>query len=64
MKKFFIHWLNGKKEELIGSTVGDALHKAGYNQGSLSSMDFWSTLDIYVWREGIGWIPTHIKKSI
>jgi hypothetical protein len=53
MKKVFtVFWLNGTYELLQGNTIVDAFNKAGYSQGALRAVDFYSEDDKskeYVW---------------
>ena len=49
-KTFYLYWLDGKKEIIVGNDIFDAFMKAGYGGGALSALDFFNTKDEnYIW---------------
>lgn len=44
MKKFKLHFIGGATEIVLGNTISDACMKAGYGQGFIRSLDYWSEL--------------------
>jgi hypothetical protein len=40
-KKFTLHWLNGKTEEIKGPTIAIAFALAGYSGGALHALDYY-----------------------
>ena len=44
MRKFRLHWLDGKKETITGQDVSDAMRRAGYGNGALRALDYWEDL--------------------
>ena len=42
MKWFTFYWRDGKREYFIGNDPAHALNMAGYGQGALGALDFWS----------------------
>jgi hypothetical protein len=40
-KTFRLYWLTGETETVSGSTVADAMNKAGYGGGAVSALDFY-----------------------
>lgn len=54
MKKFTLYWLTGKSEPVEGKDIADAMNKAGYGQGAVRALDFYSnTHEIeYDWNAG------------
>lgn len=55
--RFTLHWLDGKKEVVSGPTIGDAITKAGYGNGAMRALDFWSVgeNDNWYWDKRTGW---------
>lgn len=43
--KFTLYWLDGKREVVEGEDIADAMNIAGYGQGALRTLDFYSTGD-------------------
>lgn len=41
MKKFILHWLDGKDEIIEGYSISDAFMKAGYGSGALRALDYY-----------------------
>lgn len=41
MKKFKLHWLDGKEEIVEGQDIKDAFTLAGYGAGALSALDYY-----------------------
>jgi hypothetical protein len=41
-KKFTLYWLTGKKEVITGNNLLDACMKAGYSNGTIKALDFYS----------------------
>lgn len=41
IKTFILHWLNGKTEEVKGTTIADAFTNAGYGAGALGALDYY-----------------------
>lgn len=54
MKTFTIYWLGGKKDNLDGDTLIDALNSAGYGGGAVSAIDFYTEgySDDYIYKDG------------
>jgi hypothetical protein len=40
-RKFILHWLSYKPEEIEGYDIGDAIRRAGYGGGALRALDYW-----------------------
>ena len=40
MTKFTLHWLDGRKESVEGTTIADACQKAGIGAGALVALDY------------------------
>jgi len=45
MKTFTLFWLDGKSEIVTGDSPADAMNKAGYGNGALRALDFYSEGD-------------------
>ena len=45
MKRFRLHWLTGKPEDVEGTDIADAVRCAGYGGGALGALDYWEELD-------------------
>ena len=41
MKKFLLHWLDGKTEEVLGTSIADAFSRAGYGGGAIRALDYY-----------------------
>jgi hypothetical protein len=41
MKKFLLHWLDGKTEEASGVSIADAFRRAGYGGGAIRALDYY-----------------------
>lgn len=41
-REFTFFWIGGDRETLVGTSPSDALNKAGYGQGAMKSLDFWT----------------------
>lgn len=41
MKKFVLHWLDGKKETIEGDDIADACRRAGIGRGALNALDYY-----------------------
>jgi hypothetical protein len=41
MKKFILHWKDGKKEEVTGNDITSAFNNAGYSQGAIRVLDYY-----------------------
>lgn len=52
MKTFTLFWLSGTTELVEGNDPADAMTKAGYGNGALRALDFYSEGDK---REEYGW---------
>jgi len=39
-KRFTLHWLDGKKETVTGTSIPDAFARAGYGSGALAAVDY------------------------
>ena len=66
MKTFYLYWLTGKKEKVQGNNIADAMTLAGYNQGALDVLDFFSKTDdnSYYWSKNLStWIKITRKKE-
>ena len=44
MKKFRLHWLGGKTEDIEGTDITDAIRRAGYGAGAMKVLDYWEEL--------------------
>ncbi len=44
MKKFKLHWLDGKTEVVSGTNIADACRRAGIGNGALRALDYWEKL--------------------
>jgi len=42
MKKFTLYWLRGDKTLVEGKTISEAFSKAGYGNGAIPALDFYS----------------------
>ena len=42
MKAYKLHWLDGKQEIITGNDIADAMNNAGYTQGVLRALDYYS----------------------
>jgi len=53
IKIFTFFWLDGKRDVLQGRNTADALNRAGYGQGAVAALDFWTNGDDhdYQWNE-------------
>lgn len=40
MRKFTLHWLGGKTEEVVGTDIADACRRAGIGAGALPALDY------------------------
>jgi hypothetical protein len=40
--KFKLHWRSGDVSEIEGKTIHEAMASAGYGNGSLRALDYWS----------------------
>ena len=49
--KFTLYWRTGDREVVQGRNVAEAMTLAGYSQGALGALDFWSEGDNhdYTW---------------
>ena len=56
MKKFTLYWLTGDREVVEGYTPSQAMTLAGYSQGAVRALDFYSSGDCndYQW-DGKKW---------
>ena len=44
MKKFRLHWLSGRTEEITGTSIADAFTKAGYGAGAMRALDWYEEI--------------------
>ena len=44
MKKFRLHWLDGKKEIVEGTDIADACRRAGIGNGALRALDYYEEI--------------------
>ena len=44
IKKFRLHWLDEKIEDIEGVDIKDAFMRAGYGGGALRALDYWEEL--------------------
>lgn len=44
MKKYKLHWLDGKTEIIEGYDLVDALNRAGIGRGALSVLDYYEEI--------------------
>lgn len=44
MRKFKLHWLDGKVEEVEGDSISDAFTNAGYGAGAMIALDWWEEI--------------------
>jgi len=49
--KYFLYWMDGNKEIVLGTSIEDAFTKAGYGAGALRALDFYSTEDSHDYDE-------------
>lgn len=42
MKKYKLHWLGGKVEDVEGTDIADACNRAGYGGGAMRALDYYS----------------------
>ena len=51
MNEYTLYWRDGKREIVCGSTPVDAMNRAGYGNGALPALDFFSEgqSDYYTW---------------
>jgi len=47
MKKFRLHWLDGKEEIVQGSDIADAFSRAGYGASAIRDIDYYEWLPLY-----------------
>lgn len=40
--KYILYWLDGKKEEVEGDTITNAVNNANYGGGAIGALDFYS----------------------
>lgn len=40
MRRFRLHWRDGKKNDVTGTDIADAMRRAGYGAGSVSALDY------------------------
>jgi hypothetical protein len=41
VKRFRLHWRDGAVSEIEGSDIADAISRAGFGQGALTTLDYW-----------------------
>lgn len=41
MKTYILHWLDGKTEEVHGTSIADAFARAGYGGGAIVALDYY-----------------------
>ena len=41
MKKYILHWRDGKTETVEGDNPADAMTRAGYGNGALRALDYY-----------------------
>jgi len=41
MKRFKIHWLDGKEQTIVGPNISDAFYRAGFGAGAVSAIDYY-----------------------
>jgi len=46
MGKFLLHWQDGKTECIKGNTISEAFTRAGYGNGALKALDYYTRLTI------------------
>lgn len=52
-----VHWLDGQKEVIMGSTLGEALNDAGYSNSSIHEISFVSNGNDDRWKwNGEVWV--------
>lgn len=56
MKDFILYWLTGRSEIIKGSDIADAMNRAGYGNGAIRALDFYSEYNEenkndYVWNK-------------
>lgn len=44
MKKFRLHWLTGKVEDIEGTDIADAFTHAGYSAGAIHALDWYEEI--------------------
>lgn len=45
MRRFELHWLDGKIEIVTGTDIADACSRAGIGAGALPALDYYDELD-------------------
>lgn len=61
-----LFWRDGKRQVVHGSSFPDAMNKAGYGQGALAALDFYSRGDDHSWewnKETRNWEPQKVEKA-
>lgn len=55
---FTLFWRDGQRDVLPGSSVTDAMDRAGYGAGAVAALDFYSNGDNseYMWLKDEGWV--------
>lgn len=41
IKVFILHWLDGSKEKIRGTSIADAFRNAGYGGGAINALDWY-----------------------
>jgi len=41
VKRFILHWFDGKKETVTGHDIADACRRAGIGAGATRALDYW-----------------------
>ena len=63
MKEFTLFWLTGNSEVIKGTDIADAFRRAGYGEGALRALDFYSAGNVaneHVWdKENRTWNSTN-----
>lgn len=44
MKKFRLHWLTGKPEDIEGPDIADAMRRSGYGGGVFRALYYWEEI--------------------
>lgn len=44
MRKFRLHWLSGKNEDVEGYDIADAFRRAGYGGGAINALDYYEEI--------------------
>ena len=45
MRKFILHWLTGRTEQVEGTDIADAFCHAGYGGGAIAALDYYEEIE-------------------